>query len=130
MVKNEKGTVLFFVLFLSTLIMIQLTGSMTFLVNTRTVMVNDMKKLQARSCAEAGVWLAIEKWENEADGQLGFIASLSEGITSVSLRVRDDQYLEIRSEGRVPPYYRDRLLVYYDIENQKITKWNRERGNF
>lgn len=126
MLKNETGSVLLVVLFLSALIMVQLSGSLAVLLNSRKMMSNDLNRLQAKSYAEAGVWLAIEQWELKPQTSMSFTFALNEGSASVTVKGMDQ--LEIRSEGRVPPFYIDRLSVSYEPSTGKILTWKRVVG--
>ncbi|WP_134698572.1 hypothetical protein [Ammoniphilus sp. YIM 78166] len=116
------------VLFLSSMLLLQLTGGMTFTSLAKKIPSNDSSKLQAKYLAEAGVWLTIEKWE-----ELGEIAagthsySLPNGVVETSIRATSPGVIELRSIGYVSPHFKDKLLAIYDLSAKKILDWNRQK---
>ncbi|WP_367758266.1 hypothetical protein [Ammoniphilus sp. 3BR4] len=106
--------------------MVQLSGNIAFLLNARKMMTNDWKRIQAKSYAEAGVWLAIEQWEAQPHTSMSFSFPLNDGSAGVTLKGINQ--LEIRSEGRVPPYYVDRLFVLYEPSSRKVLTWSHVVG--
>lgn len=128
-IDNEEGSAnILLVLFLTSTLLLQLTGGLTFLSLSRKVPTNDVHKLQAKYLAEAGVWLTIEKWEEQgmAAGQVHSY-SLPNGLVETTVRASTAEVIEVRSAGYVSPHFKDRLLVVYDLSAKKILDWNRLR---
>ncbi len=128
-VNNQKGSSnILLVLFLSSLLLLQLAGGMTFTTLARKIPANDGSKLQAKYLAEAGVWLTIEKWEELAGSAAGpHSYSLPTGIAETTVRATSPGVIELRSVGYVSPHFKDKLLVVYDISAKKILDWSRQK---
>lgn len=123
MIKSENGTVLLQIMFMCSLILTGLLSTLSLFHDGSQMATSDLRKLQAKYNAEAGVWMAIETWKNDRGLSDQELFSLSHGYAQVTWTSLNGTILQIQSEGIQPPDYKEKVMVLYDSNLNSIVDW-------
>jgi hypothetical protein len=125
MVRDERGSAFFLLLLLSSTMLIAIMGGLPYFSSHHHISAHYHGSLQARSNAEAGVWLVLEDYRN---GTVTFGTHsyyLGNGSVEVDIQeLEEGAYIEIYSRGTVSSDYKSVINVKYDCERDQIIHWH------
>ena len=125
MMKNEKGMTFLPILFFTTLILLYLSESVPRVLSSRQSLQAEWGKLQAERNAEAGIFLAMEDWNQNLVPFSGKSYALSSGMAQVTVKKQSDIVIQITSNGSYDTQYKDKIIALYDTKQIRWIDWTR-----